>query len=132
VVIDPRTGTPTQGTRLAAVAGPLTVKAYALAEALLVLGVEEGGDILAQFPGHEVLVIPNRDPLEIWLTPGFRDHFTPAEGAAHHLVNWPVAVDTTEESEDPRTREEPEMPFQDLSSELFEDDLASPGDQVMD
>lgn len=77
LLIDPRRGRPASGARLAAVAGPLVTKAYALAEALLVLGIAEGPEVLKRFPGYAALVIPDREPVECWMTPGFDDLFMP-------------------------------------------------------
>lgn len=77
LLIDPRLGRPASGARLAAVAGPLTTRAYALAEALLVLGLEEAPDVMKRFPGYSALVIPDREPIECWMTPGFEGLFVP-------------------------------------------------------
>lgn len=91
LLIDPRTGRPTGGTRLAVVIGPLCTKAYALAEALLVLGLEDGKKIMANFPGYEVLLVPDENPVACWMTEGFRRNFTAADEAADSVHIWDVA-----------------------------------------
>lgn len=89
-VIDPRTGRPVEDTVLAAVLGPTATQAHALARALVVLGVERGATILPEFPRYEVLVIPNRKPVEAWMTPGFADRFTVAAG--RNITTHEIAV----------------------------------------
>ena len=73
-IIDPRSGMPAQGTRAAAVIGPLALQAAALAQALVVLG-HEGKEVLAQFPRCDVLVVRDTEPPELWMTPGFARRF---------------------------------------------------------
>lgn len=70
-VINPLTGRPAEGTALAAVLGPSATMAHALAQALLVRGVEHASDLLGRFPKCEALLVPDRLPLEVWCSEGF-------------------------------------------------------------
>jgi FAD:protein FMN transferase len=90
IIIDPRTGHPASGTRLAVVIGPLTTKAYALAEALLVLGLEDGKNIMTNFPGYEAMLVPDKKRLECWMTPAFREQFIPAENMESAITLWTI------------------------------------------
>jgi len=93
-ILDPRSGQPVEDTVLVAVRGPTATKAYALAYALAVLGVQDGAGILAEFPRYEALAVPNRAPLQVWQTRGFAAHFRPSPGLEATLNTWiPRAVD---------------------------------------
>lgn len=72
-ILDPRTGRPAQGTALAAVLAPSATMASALAQALLVAGVEQAPALLAQFPKCEALLVPDQQPAELWRTEGFAE-----------------------------------------------------------
>ncbi|HEY8240773.1 MAG TPA: FAD:protein FMN transferase, partial [Kiritimatiellia bacterium] len=74
-IIDPRSGMPATGTLAVTVLGPTATQASALAQALVVLGLEEGEAVLPRFERHEVMIIPDRQPLELWMTPGFAVRF---------------------------------------------------------
>jgi len=87
-LIDPRTGQPASGAKLAVVAGPIAIKAYALAEALLILGLEDGAKILPNFPGYEAMIIPDREPAECWMTPGFKWYFRPVNPPVLPIQDW--------------------------------------------
>lgn len=73
-VIDPRDGRPARGGITAAVAGKLATKACALAEALLVLGPEDGQMILPAFEGYDFLLITSAEPFEAVATTNFLAH----------------------------------------------------------
>lgn len=70
-IINPLTGRPAEGTALAAVLGPSATMAYALAHALVVRGVEQASELLEQFPKCEAVVVPDRQPAEVWCSDGF-------------------------------------------------------------
>lgn len=72
-VIDPRNGRPINGVALVAVLAPTATKAHVLAHAVAVLGINGCADALGRFPRCEVLVVPDRQPLELWATAGFRE-----------------------------------------------------------
>ena len=74
-IFDPRTGCPAEGILSATVLGPTATQASALAQALVVLGLEKGISILNRFPRHDVLIIPDRKPLELWMTKGLAIRF---------------------------------------------------------
>jgi thiamine biosynthesis lipoprotein len=76
-IVDPRTGYPVEG-----MAGVTAVfqdagGADALSTALFVLGMSRGCEVLQSLPGAEAMFIPDRDPIEIWLTPGMAKLFSP-------------------------------------------------------
>lgn len=93
-LIDPRTGHPASGAKLAVVAGPIAIKAYVLAEALLVLGLEDGAKVLPNFPGYEAMIIPDREPAECWMTPGFKYYFQPVNPPALPTKDWVIPSGT--------------------------------------
>lgn len=80
-ILDPRTARPAQGVALVAVRGPTCIMANALAHALIVLGVEEGTHLLNEFPDCDILLIPDRQPVEAWATEGWIENFTAAAPA---------------------------------------------------
>jgi len=77
-ILDPRTGRPAEGTLSAVVISSTATEAGALAHALVVLGRQEGVPLLDQFPKCHVLIIPDREPLELWMSDGFQEQFTAA------------------------------------------------------
>jgi thiamine biosynthesis lipoprotein len=76
-IMDPRTGLPVQGIAGVTVLSRLGVEADALSTALFVEGMKGAQAILDQAPDTEALLIPDRRPIEIHVTPGFAEHFTP-------------------------------------------------------
>lgn len=87
-ILDPRRGRPAEGTVMVAASGPSATLAAALAQALIVSGVEGANDILAAFPKCEAMLIADRKPEEIWMTSGWSGTFKPApafEGNQHIL-----------------------------------------------
>ena len=93
-VIDPRTGYPAEGTAAVHVFAPSATDATALAQALFVVGVEEAPQILAEFPRAHVLMIPDREPLGLWMTEGFEERFrlAPDVTAVIHRLNVDSSV----------------------------------------
>ena len=83
-VLDPRSGRPAAGTALAAVTGPSATLAAALAQALLVAGLEQAPELLRTFPKCEALVVPDAQPAELWMTPGWAQHFAAEPDLAGH------------------------------------------------
>ncbi len=75
-IIDPRTGYPVEGMAGVTVVSPTATEADALSTGLFVLGIQAGLEVLEETPGTEVVFIPDRDPIEIWLTPGMKKVFT--------------------------------------------------------
>jgi thiamine biosynthesis lipoprotein len=91
-VLDPKTGLPAQGFVSVSVLGPTATEAYALAQALLVVGTNGCDRILGRAPRYEAMLIPDRQPVELTMTPGFARRFAvaPAYSNAVHLLPAPV------------------------------------------
>jgi thiamine biosynthesis lipoprotein len=98
-VIDPRTGRPARGTAGVAVIGPTATEATALATALLVLGVEEAPETLAEFPRCSVLIIPDREPLELWMNASMIRQFEAAPRFAGQVRMMGGEVDASTDRE---------------------------------
>jgi len=77
-ILDPRTGLPVEGMAGVSVLAPTAAEADALSTALFVLGPDRSRSILAGRPACEALFVPDQTPVELWITPGLRDHFTAA------------------------------------------------------
>ncbi len=77
-IIDPRTGYPVEGMAAVTVVSPDATTSDAFSTALFVLGMDSGLEVLRNLPGTEALFIPDRDPIELWLTPGMAKLFTPS------------------------------------------------------
>ncbi len=67
-IVDPRTGWPIKGMASTTVIAPTATMADALATALFVAGMKECQRILDRYPRCDALLIPDTDPLEIWIT----------------------------------------------------------------
>lgn len=76
-IIDPRTGYPVRGMAGVTVVSASAVEADAMSTALFVLGIEESQGILNQMHDCHALFILDEQPLQIWVTHGFAQHFTP-------------------------------------------------------
>lgn len=72
-IIDPRSGRPATGTAAVCVLAPSATEACALAKALFVVGVEDARSLLADFVRCNALIVPDREPMELWMTEGFRE-----------------------------------------------------------
>lgn len=70
-IFNPRTGLPAEGVALAAVSGNIATKCSVVAHALVVAGIEGASDVLKNFPGCEALIVPEGQPVVLWMTPGF-------------------------------------------------------------
>jgi thiamine biosynthesis lipoprotein len=71
-IIDPRTGYPVTETASVTVLCNDAVTADALSTAFFVAGLKEAPEILKKFtPSADLLLVPDRYPTELWLTPGF-------------------------------------------------------------
>lgn len=105
-VIDPRTGAPVTNTLGAVVSGPTATLASALAQAMVVLGAEGATNILARFPRYECLIVSAREPLEVWVTDGFRRQFEPDPAVAHALKPLVAAPLPAPEPEEVQPAEE--------------------------
>ncbi len=87
-IIDPRTGLPVEGMAGVTVIAPDATTTDALSTGLFVLGVEAGTKVLRGVPGAAALFVPDRQPVELWLTPGMEGFFQPVPeyaGAIRHV-----------------------------------------------
>jgi len=76
-IIDPRTGYPVEGMAGVTVLSPRATEADVLSTALFVGGVDGAAAILAKLPNSQALLVPDREPIEIWVSPGFKKQFKP-------------------------------------------------------
>lgn len=76
-IIDPRTGYPVGGTASVTVLSADATAADALSTSFFVVGLKGAGELLKKVPSAELLIVPDKYPLELWLTPGFAKVFTP-------------------------------------------------------
>jgi thiamine biosynthesis lipoprotein len=76
-VIDPRTGYPVTGTAEATILCGDATTADGLSTPFFIGGLKEAGMLLRKAPAAEVLIVPDKYPTEIWLTPGFAKAFVP-------------------------------------------------------
>ena len=76
-IIDPRSGYPVKGMVGVTILSPTATEADAMSTALFVAGIQGAPALLAKVPGTQALLVPNRKPVEIWVTPGFAEVFTP-------------------------------------------------------
>jgi thiamine biosynthesis lipoprotein len=90
-VLDPRTGKPVEGMAGVTVVARSAAEADAMSTALFVTGTNGAATILAGLPGCEALWVPDRRPLELVVTPGFRALFTPRRDIASRLSTLPPA-----------------------------------------
>jgi thiamine biosynthesis lipoprotein len=91
-IIDPRSGRPVRGMAGVTAVCRSAGMADALSTALFVLGVTRGGTLLAGLPGSEAILVPDRKPLELHITPGLEHRFTPnPEHAAAVRVLHPAS-----------------------------------------
>lgn len=84
-IVDPRTGYPVRGMAGVTVVCTNATDADALSTSLFVLGLEGSKTALARVPSCQALFVPDREPMEIWITPGFARQFTPAPEYADNV-----------------------------------------------
>jgi thiamine biosynthesis lipoprotein len=87
-ILDPRSGYPVEGMAGVTVLAPTATDADALSTTLFVLGPVKGRDVLARKPGCHALYVPDRQPMEIRVSAGFRKFFTPEPSFADHVRDW--------------------------------------------
>jgi thiamine biosynthesis lipoprotein len=71
-----------------------------------VLGAEGATNILARFPRYECLIVSAREPLEVWVTEGFRRQFEPDPAVAGALKVLVAAALPPPEPEEVQPAEE--------------------------
>ncbi len=79
-IIDPRSGRPVEGMAGVTVLAPTALDADALSTSLFVLGPQAGLRLLREYPGCEVVWIPDAQPARLLATPGFARRFVPQAG----------------------------------------------------
>jgi thiamine biosynthesis lipoprotein len=76
-IIDPRTGYPATGTAAVTILSADATTADALSTAFFVVGLKGADKLLQRTPSVDVLIVPDKYPIEIWVTPGFAKAFVP-------------------------------------------------------
>jgi FAD:protein FMN transferase len=84
-IIDPRTGYPVTETSSTTVLCADAVTADALSTAFFVAGLEGAGELLKKLPSVELLLVPDKRPMDLCLTPGF-DKILTTQPSAHRSV----------------------------------------------
>ena len=89
-IIDPRTGRPVEGMAGVTVLSSTATEADALSTALFVLGIDRAAAILAKAPGSHALLVPDRQPVEIYVSAGLMPFFEPHAEYAGGVKPLPV------------------------------------------
>jgi thiamine biosynthesis lipoprotein len=76
-VINPKTGYPVTGTAGATIMARDATTADGLSTPYFIGGLTDAGTLLRKASAAEVLIVPDKHPTEIWLTPGFAKAFVP-------------------------------------------------------
>lgn len=80
-IMDPRTGLPIQGMAGVTVVAPSAGEADVMSTTMFVMGPKAGVAVLAKSGRRvEALFVPDRQPIEIWVTPGMAKLFEPIPG----------------------------------------------------
>jgi thiamine biosynthesis lipoprotein len=85
-IINPTTGYPVQGMASVSVLATNATQTDALSTGLFVAGIKEAIGILKQVPGSEAMMVPDSQPLQLYITPGFRKHFTPFKAYEKSII----------------------------------------------
>lgn len=91
-IIDPRTGYPAKGMAAVTIISTNAVETDGMATSFFVLGIEESRPVLAQIPWCQALFIPDKQPIRIYITPGFRKHFTPDPAFADKIIELEISA----------------------------------------
>ena len=84
-IVDPRSGYPVQGMAGVTVIANSAALADVMSTTLFVAGLEGSPEILRRVPGCEAILIPDREPMEIYVTSGIKAHFTPEPRYADNI-----------------------------------------------
>lgn len=76
-IIDPRTGTPVEGMAQVTVVSTNATETDALSTGLFVMKMEAGFEFLKSMPGCDAMFVPDKQPMELHVTPGFLRRFEP-------------------------------------------------------
>ncbi len=85
-IIDPRTGIPVTGMASVTVLSTNAVDTEGLSKPLFILGPERSKSLLAARPWCQALFILDRQPVVLYVTPGFKALFTPEPRFAESVV----------------------------------------------
>ena len=84
-VIDPRSGRPVEGMAAVTVVSHSAAEADALSTALFVLGTDKGIEALKRTASSEAMFVPDRQPLEIIVTPALARRFRPDPAVSNRV-----------------------------------------------
>jgi thiamine biosynthesis lipoprotein len=84
-IIDPRTGLPVEGMAGVTVLAATAAEADALSTSLFVLGLGEGGKVAAEITNGAAVFVPDRQPMEVWITPSMTNIFRAGAGVVPRL-----------------------------------------------
>ena len=76
-IIDPRTGYPVTGTASVTVLCTDAITADALSTSFFVSDLKGASELLKKVPATQLLIVPDRYPMVLWVTAGFYKVFTP-------------------------------------------------------
>lgn len=76
-IIDPRTGYPVTGTAGVTVLCGDATTADCLSTLFFLVGLDGAGKLLQKTPPADVLIVPDKYPIKIWLTPALAEAFVP-------------------------------------------------------
>jgi thiamine biosynthesis lipoprotein len=90
-IIDPATGGPVKDMAAVTVVTTSATEADAMSTAIFVLGVERAKAVLASMKHCEALMVEDKRPLRLWVTPGMKKLFQPyaaSEGKIHLISTY--------------------------------------------
>lgn len=76
-IMDPRSGRPVEGMASVTILAEKAADADALSTAGFVLGLQAIPALLARAQAAGAIIVPDRQPLELWISPGLQKHFIP-------------------------------------------------------
>ncbi|MCL5004911.1 MAG: FAD:protein FMN transferase [Acidobacteria bacterium] len=85
-IIDPRTGYPVSGTASVTVLCADATMADALSTSFFVAGLKGAAELLKKNSLVELLLVPDRYPMDLWLTPGLDKAFTTQRTERRHML----------------------------------------------
>lgn len=86
-IIDPRTGLPVEGIAGVTVLAATAAEADALSTSLFVLGMKEGGNVAAAITNGAAVFVPDRQPMEVWITPSMTNVFQAGSGVVPRVIS---------------------------------------------
>jgi thiamine biosynthesis lipoprotein len=84
-IINPKTGFPVTGTAGVTILCGDATTADGLSTSFFVAGLKGSGKLLQKPQSAEVLIVPDKYPIEIWLTKGFAEVFVPIPELANRV-----------------------------------------------